>query len=315
MDLFDVDIDKMSCNSTLDHLPDVYWRYLFGSSMALIGVITTLENLLVLLVLNRYADLYTPSNKILGSLAVADFLTGCIVAPLHVIQYFDSDIMHACVVEIMRRYFSTALIGASCMTLGFISYDRYLHLVKLQNYNMSKRTLYIGLIFCWTVPLLVPLFRKITDTEELYSAIIILIVSIILVTIIFSYFGVISALRRRKNDIVSRDPNISQSRTNYEYQAGVTVFIIITIYIIMVTPICLYFILKLTKLFDEKFLSKAYNFGIFLAVSNSAVNPLVYCYRTRSLKKYIVQIYLKCIRTLLGGSRDESNDLMKESSV
>ena len=63
------------CNSTLEDLSEG-WQAGFGVMMMVIAVTATLENLLVLVILYRNRHLRTASNKILRSLALADFLTG-----------------------------------------------------------------------------------------------------------------------------------------------------------------------------------------------------------------------------------------------
>ena len=278
----------MACNSTLDYLPDVVWKNIFGTLMCAVAVTASFENIIVLIVIFKCSALRTPSNRILASLATADLLTGAIVAPLNVAQYFRVSILHNCTVEAVRRYLSTALIGASTFTLGFISYDRCLHLVKLRKYKLEAKYLYPVLAICWLVPILLPFLRKINDSEQVYSATILTIGILVLVTVVVSYVGVIVSLRRFSNQCGS---DIQQSSAENEKRASITVIIIITLYIFMLFPVFIHHGLNSSKLFDKYFIAKTYNITMLLAVANSSINPLIYCYRTMVLQKHIRQLF------------------------
>ena len=64
--------------------------------------------------------------RILTSLAVADMLTGLVVAPLHVVQYVQgSHLTYKYNIDNIRRTVSVCLLGASIFSIGFIAYDRF----------------------------------------------------------------------------------------------------------------------------------------------------------------------------------------------
>ena len=69
------------------------------------------------------------------------------------IMYFDKYFCH------LFRYLSSILLGSSLFTVGFISYDRCLHLVRLNQYNMPRWKMIPVLLLCWLVPIIIPLFR------------------------------------------------------------------------------------------------------------------------------------------------------------
>ena len=278
----------MACNSTLGNLPDDTWSNVLGGLMCVITATASVENFIVLLVLQRFKTLHTASNKILASLAMADFLTGAILAPLHAAQYLNKDILMNCTMEDVRRYISTVLIGASTFNLGLISCDRCLHLIKLQDYKLEKKVLYPAIAFCWVVPILLPFLRKIGKTEHVYSVTLITIGIIILTIIVVSYLGVVISLKAYAKRFGS---SMRQTAVLNEKRAGNTVVIIITLYIITIIPVFLHFVFKLTKSFDNYSLAKSYNIGMLCAIANSSFNPLVYCYRTRPLRNCVHKLF------------------------
>ena len=303
---------NMACNSTLGNLPDDTWSNVLGGLMCVITATASVENFIVLLVLQRFKTLHTASNKILASLAMSDFLTGAILAPLHAAQYLNKDILMNCTMEDVRRYISTVLIGASTFNLGLISCDRCLHLIKLQDYKLEKKVLYPAIAFCWVVPILLPFLRKIGKTEHVYSVTLITIGTIILTIIVVSYLGVIISLKAYAKRYSKR---MRQTAILNEKRAGNTVVIIITLYIIMIVPVFLHFGLKSTKSFDKYFLAKSYNIGMILAIANSSINPMVYCYRTRPLRNCVHKLFDRRIQRTGQRCASSSAQITIESSI
>lgn len=80
----------MDCKNvtSFSRLPDDY-RVKFGVLMALLAFISSIENLMVLVVLLKFTVLHTTCNKILRSLALANFMTGLVA--LHAVQLLNND--------------------------------------------------------------------------------------------------------------------------------------------------------------------------------------------------------------------------------
>lgn len=272
----------VGCNSTLDNLPNDTWKKLFGTHCCFVTMTASLENLGVLFLFYRFSRLQTPSHKIMTSLVVADFLTGSILAPLYAVQFLNERLLRNCVVESIRRYATTLLVGASTFTLGFISYDRCLHLTKLKQYSMKNKILYTGLSLCWLIPLLLPLLRLTSNTEDAYSLTVITFGILILTTIIVSYFAVVLSLRKYSKRCAIKTRSLEKER-----KAAVTVVIIITLYIFMMVPVYIHMGLSVASCFDRYFLARSYCISIVLSVTNSCINPIVYCYRTAEMRKHI----------------------------
>ena len=133
----------------------------FGASFMLISIMATVANGLVLIIIWKPGHHnVTSTTKLLTSLAVTDLLVGIIVSPLSSWQVLNYK-LNVCEIDYARRYFSIFLGITSGLTLALISYDRYILLTKLTNYNkyMTKRKLIILLIFVWLVPTLMLVFQ------------------------------------------------------------------------------------------------------------------------------------------------------------
>lgn len=255
------------------------WKLSFGILFGIISLVATVENAVVLVTIYKYEALHTNINKILSSLAFADFLTGSCVALLFSLQLLSDTHINNATVNTTRRYLSTMLVGASVLTIAFISYDRSLHLRLLNKYAMSQKKLYISLTTCWLVPALIPLLRKVDDSEAAYSATIVVIVVLILLGIIFCYGIIFRALRNHERGVMTTYAN--------ERWAAKTVCIILTVFAVTVIPISIHHGLNVAQALPPKILAKTYIIGMWLCVASSILNPIVYYFRTPSLKEYI----------------------------
>lgn len=269
--------------SLLNYLPDL-WRIIFGVLMAIISILATVENGIVLFTIFKFQVLHTTVNKILSSLALSDFLTGVCVASLFSLQLLDDSIMRYELVDMLRRYLTTAFVGASVATLAFISYDRWLHLRLLNSYRVKRRKLYCILLLCWLVPLLLPLLRKVDDSEVVYSGVIVMIVVLVLGTIAVCYVLIWMALNQRQQ---STTVTMIFSR---ERRAAKTVLVILTIFAATIIPICLHHAMNMFKSASNDKLAKSYIVGQTLSLANSAINPVIYYYRTPDLKKHVRRV-------------------------
>lgn len=302
----------MFCNSTLSYITSEYWRYAFGVSMCMISVIGAVENAIVLTVLWKFPLLRTPTNKILASLAVADLLSSLTVAPLHAVQLLSSGLANDCIIESLRIYTSPILVGASAYIIGFVSYDRCLHLRKLQKYKMSEKKLYLILALCWSIAVVIPMVRIIDTIEakKVYSVLVIINAMLILAVLVTSYAGLLIMLKRHQGDTVN---TLNKSRLENERRAVKTVVIIITLYVIMLVPILIYHGLYSMKNVNRQLLVTSYVVGMILAVGNSALNPFIYCYRTPSLKKHMLR-FLR-VHAKAGTPQNNQDSLMSESNL
>ena len=281
----------MNCNRySLENLSDQYWREIFGILMAIISFAATVENALVLLTLHKYKELHTPSNKILASLAVTDFLTGITIALLFSLQLLNDQLTQQCVIELVRRYLSSLLVGASVLTIGFISYDRYTNMTKLK-YRMQKRKLRIGIFICWAIPALLPFLRFMTKSESVYSGIIVVIDVFILMIISMCYAIIIYTLHNNNKTIAAYGDMANHiKRMESERKAAKAVLTIITFFVVMIIPICVHLALALSKKFNKDFLAKSYIIGMTLCILNSAVNPIIYYAKTPQLRRRFLNL-------------------------
>ena len=113
-------------------------RVVFVTFDALLGNVATFGNLLIVIVLLYHKNLRRRSNFLILCLSLSDLAVGILLQPMTLAQLFDAPTGQNCPMAYATTYIGTMLCGASSWVLALMSYDRYLHLVKLQNYNVHK---------------------------------------------------------------------------------------------------------------------------------------------------------------------------------
>ena len=96
------------------------------------SLLAVLGNGLVMMTFYTYAKLRTRSNCFLLFLSITDMTVGLVVQPLTCLLIIGPKL---CIRGVLLIFFSAISCGPSFSILTVISYDRYLHLSKLNNYN------------------------------------------------------------------------------------------------------------------------------------------------------------------------------------
>ena len=277
----DMNITSLSCRTYLSDLPSPVWKWTFGVINTINSLTATIANSLAFYIMLSSQDMQTLSNRILISLIITDLIAGVSVAPLHAAQLLVTSVSLNCTVEQVRRSLAAVLVGASALTVATISYDRYLHLTKLNNYYkyMTKQKVTGFLILAWLVPGSLPIIRMRLNTEKAYVSIFTTLMLSIFVVLIVFYALTLSSLReraawRQKSAQIERQ----QMRTVK------TVITIITCYVVMGLPITIPIILMHVNI-PQTTMNTVYVSTLTLNMLNSTANPIIYYYRNRSIRK------------------------------
>ncbi|XP_066506285.1 trace amine-associated receptor 13c-like [Hoplias malabaricus] len=94
--------------------------------LSCISVCTVFLNLLVIISISHFKQLHTPTNLIILSLAVADFLVGLIVMPLNIMKLIDSCWYLGKLMCSIYSLIEFVSASASLCSLVFISIDQYI---------------------------------------------------------------------------------------------------------------------------------------------------------------------------------------------
>ena len=276
-----------SCSSTSFSSLEYSWKIPFGVIDTVISLTAIIENTLALTVILKYKELYNVSNCILTSLIITDLCAGLSAAPLQAIQLLFDDLTRHCKIEEARRSIVAMLVGTSALTIATISYDRYLHLTQLYNYDkyMTKRKAGVLIILSWCIPVILPVLR-LKDTGNKENAYIIFFTTLMVLTFIsllVFYVMILSSLRQRAT-WRRRSLTLEQK----QLRTFRTIMIIITCFVVMGFPITIAIIVKnYSETFglNAKTNGRVYVVSLTLNLLNSAANPVIYYYSSPSIKK------------------------------
>nr|XP_015209381.1 PREDICTED: trace amine-associated receptor 13c-like [Lepisosteus oculatus] len=128
---------------------------MYISAVAVV-MLTVCGNLMVLLSISHFKQLHTPTNLLLLSLTVADFLVGVMVMPFSLIELIETCWYFGETFCILYNIFVFVLTSVSISNLVFVAIDRYFAVCDPLLYS-TKITIKITCLFIllsWLVSLL-----------------------------------------------------------------------------------------------------------------------------------------------------------------
>uniref|UniRef100_A0A3Q1IM70 G-protein coupled receptors family 1 profile domain-containing protein n=1 Tax=Anabas testudineus TaxID=64144 RepID=A0A3Q1IM70_ANATE len=135
---------NVSCRKPKHHQSDTVLLYL----LFFIAVVTVILNLLVIISVSHFRQLHTPTNLLLLSLAVSDFLLGLVVMPLEAHRQTGCWQLgdHVCFLHV---FVSSFTVSVSIGGMVLISADRYVAICDPLHYptRVTVRRVKVNLIF------------------------------------------------------------------------------------------------------------------------------------------------------------------------
>ena len=266
---------------------------------SLTAVLGTFGNFLVCIaVLYANPRLRRCSNYLLVSLAIADLIVTMVCEPLFVAIVGERALAGDCAANLELGYavFVNLSCSASVMHLAAISVDRFVavafplrHGRIMKNYGLKTMLVFVwGNAFVFA-SLRVP-FQK--ETSYLVLAVFVFCYSVV----IGCYFAIMVALVKEKKRKVALREKPASTSVNYKVEGRValTVAIVIGVFTASWTPMIVVFFASGKSLVQMH--GTAYMWIRTLALSNSAVNFLIYSARIRDFRDAFALICRKIFR-------------------
>ena len=277
---------------SLDIAAEIHGQLTFMAVLnAFLSITAFLENVLVLVALNKDSSLHPPSKLLLRSLAVTDLCAGLFSEPLYVTllvtvvnQHWN--ICHYVAVAVSAT--GTILTLASLFTLAAISVDRLLALLLGLRYRQVvtlKRTRLIIITF-WVLSAgfgTMTLFWNFLIISR-YGAI---VMSLGLVTSIVSHTKIFLTFRRHQSQVQDhfQQPNQTNQLNIARFRKAVSAALwlqsaLIVCYLPRVVSINLFI-----KTEPSSSLILAGSYTITLVFLNSSLNPILYCWKIDEVRQ------------------------------
>ncbi|XP_054906333.1 adenosine receptor A1-like [Poeciliopsis prolifica] len=275
----------------------------------LIAACCCLGNAMVVLALWKTKSIQQPTYCLIVSLAVADFLVGVVAIPLAVLvdgrmeTSFHTCLFISCVVILLT------LVSVLCLTA--IAVDRYLRLSRPFWYKrtITWRYSYSVATACWlfAVPLsFAPMLgwngglEKFNSSEKCmfinvitlnylvyFNFFLCTLTPLLVMTVLYAYvFCYIRENLREKPGNGAQ--NQSKNYLKKEKQLASSLALVLALFALSWLPL---HIMNCILLFTNHAIKIAFHIGISLSHANSAVNPVVYAFKIKKIKRAYINIW------------------------
>lgn len=268
-----------------------------------ISLLAILGNLLVIMTLYCYPKLRKRSNYFLLYLSITDIAVGIYVQPLSAMLVIDRDnVGDICLLSQIMTYSSATLCGASFSMLTLISYDRFLHLSKLNNYNkyMTSKKLKIYLAISWSFPPIISLFLFHKATNKVFNMLVITTAAIEMAIITVCYYKSWKIVQTKTMSTTTKTTTTSKTdkTVNKYWKVTRSMTMIVIMCLVAWTPLSLFTFFQEFSAWLEIDVRGKYRdwihhllfFCLLCGYTNSCVNPFLYYWRNKELRSGIKKL-------------------------
>ena len=257
-----------------------------------LSVIALIGNLLILVALRKVTSINPPTKLLLQCLAASDLCVGLIEQPLFVavlLKDFGSPTASYYVIKVYVAL-SFILCGVSIMTAATTSVDRLLALILGLSYKLTVTVERVRkvVIFVWLESFLVGFSHWIGLRFIAYgTSFVVTLFSIF--TSAFSFTKIALKLRQQQAQVQQR---VEQEQVNggeiplniarYKKMVHNVAWLQMALIVCYMPIISLLLFTIVTQRLGKLYL---YYFAITVVFLNSSVNPILYCWRIREVKK------------------------------
>ena len=284
-------IDQAFCSASLP--AEIHGQLTFISALNIFLSITAfLGNALILVALRKESSLHPPSKLLLRSLATTDLCVGVIQQPLFAIALISLvnenwSVCRCVVVACSLTGFT--LCAVSLLTLAAISVDRLLALLLGLRYRhvvTLKRTYVIVITFWIASTVVSAMYFWNSVIIQWYNTI---VVSLCLVTSIFSYTKIFLTLRHHQTQV--EDHVQQQGQTNqlniarYRKAVSTALWLQLTLVACYLPEGILIALVTDLGTTPSSSVFLAYQYTATLVFLNSSLNPILYCWKIEEVKQ------------------------------
>ena len=253
------------------------------------SIIATLASALVIISIWRSRSLRTPSNMLLIGLAMSDLGIGLSVQPFFIASLISfakqGTTNFTCISSAALRITGAFLSVVSFKTVTAISVERYLSLLLHLRYEdvvtMKRVRRVLAVLWLWSG---ISAIVWVVFTPSYMSYCLATGIVLYLVISTMAYVKIYRIARSHQSQIqshqVAADPNNLRRRTKSAYSMFLVYCVLLCCY--LPYSICLA-VGKLTGYKTWKWI--AINFTLTIVNINSSINPLIYCYRMREIRR------------------------------
>ena len=261
----------------------------------LLVITTTLGNILIVFALRKKSYIYPPSRFLLRSLAITDLCVGIISQPLaalHAIAILTGQLGLYLFTSVSSYVTSAILSGVSLFVLTFISIDRLLALALGIQYRQTVTTSRVraAVLFSWILNV-VNGVALLSRNKFVFYMVCLTAIFLCVLTSTFCYAKIYHILRAQQMKVraIGSQQKPTGRSSCYIERYKKTVSNVLWVHLTLLACYLPYSIVSgLRAVTGDDFLV-AEGFSATLIFFNSSVNPVLYCWRIREVRKAVKQ--------------------------
>ncbi|XP_037542558.1 trace amine-associated receptor 13c-like [Nematolebias whitei] len=282
-----------SCRKPTLHWPEAL---LLNTLLSFISLITIVLNLLVIISVSHFRQLHKPTNILILSLAVSDFLVGFLLIPVEIFKY-TACWLFGDTLCIVYYYVACVVLCASIGIIVLISVDRYVAICDPLHYHtrITLAKVKYWVFLCWVLSVVYSTFylkdeliqpgrnnpcigkcgfsiSNITGNFDLIFNFI-LPVTVIIVLYMRVFFVAVFQARAMRSQVtaVKLKLSVNLKTKKSEMKAARTLGVLVVVFLMCYCPYYCYSVVEV-NLTSTSYAS----FFFFLYYFNSCLNPVIY---------------------------------------
>ncbi|KFQ77317.1 Melanocortin receptor 4 [Phoenicopterus ruber ruber] len=267
-----------------------------------LGIISLLENVLVIVAIAKNKNLHSPMYFFICSLAVADMLVsvsnGSETIVITLLNNTDTDAQSFTINidNVIDSVICSSLLASICSLLS-IAVDRYFTIFYALQYHNIMTVKRVGVIItCIWAACTVSGILFIIYSDS--SVVIICLISmfftmLILMASLYVHMFMMARMHIKKIAVL---PGTGPIRQGANMKGAITLTILIGVFVVCWAPFFLHLIFYISCSYNPYcvcFMSH-FNFYLILIMCNSIIDPLIYAFRSQELRKTFKEIICCC---------------------
>ena len=279
---------------------DFYGWYM--ASCVVNGILSLLAifgNTVIICALTKTSCSLSPSKILLLGLAISDFGVGLVVQPLYITVVVKILLSNSLVSQCQSRtaflVVGTFLAGVSFFTVSAISFDRFLALnlhLRYREIVTEKRMTFV-LVVLWGLSAIAAvgyIFMGNITREAVSTTFNI----IFFVTTTITFVRIYLVVRRHRLQISAHQRSTQESYKEFamekrKFKTAMSVFYVYTVFTACYLPYCSTLLVVATTSHGI-YLKGIFQLGLTLGFLNSSLNPIIFCWRMREIRGYVLEI-------------------------
>ncbi|XP_072550827.1 trace amine-associated receptor 4-like [Salminus brasiliensis] len=262
-------------------------------------LLTVCGNLLVIISVCHFKQLHTPTNMLILSLAVSDFLVGLFVMPFHFIWLIESCWLFGHIFCVLFNLVSFQLTSISVGSVALIALDRYVALSHpfLYSQDITSTVIHTVILLAWFFALLYNFamfyvsgnftdlvmcpgecLYSLGETDSIIDLFFVVIVPCTLMVVLYVQVFVIARRHanaiRELNHTMKDMSKVHSESMRAERKAAKVLGILVIVFLICLVPYYACSLMTYTITTDSSHL--LVNNVLILFYLNSSINPVIY---------------------------------------